>query len=117
MRRILDGTVMPARTRAVSDYAELSRRIQAEGLLRRRYAYYWCRIGVRVGSFAAVWVGFWLIGNSWFQLVLAGVLAVIVTQFGFLGHDGAHRQIFASPHGDRWEARLRAVCLRAAGQR
>jgi fatty acid desaturase len=94
------------RSRAVSDYAELSRRIQAAGLLQRRYAYYWVRIASLVGAFAAIWVGFALLGNSWYQLVLAGLLALVVTQFGFLGHDGAHRQIFASHHWNEWVARI-----------
>jgi hypothetical protein len=32
-------------------------------------------------------VGFILIGDSWWQLVNAGVLAVLMTQIAFLGHD------------------------------
>jgi fatty acid desaturase len=98
--------LLSARTRSVTDYAELSRRIQAEGLLRRRYAYYWCRIVGLVSVFAAIWVAFAFVGNSWFQLVLAGLLAAVVTQFGFLGHDGAHRQIFASHGWNEWVARI-----------
>src|SRR3954469_3620420 len=100
------ATVLSPRTRAVSDYAELSRRIQAAGLLQRRHAYYWVRITSLIGAFAAIWVGFALLGNSWFQLVLAGLLAAVVTQFGFLGHDGAHRQIFASHAWNEWVARV-----------
>ena len=99
------GLISP-RVHAVSDYAELSKRIQAAGLLRRRYAYYWIRITALVATFIGVWVAFGLLGNSWFQLILAGILAVVVTQFGFLGHDGAHRQIFASHRWNEWVARV-----------
>jgi fatty acid desaturase len=96
----------PARIRQVSAYADLSRRIQAEGLLRRRYGYYWCYIMAVVGAFAAIWVAFVVLGDSWFQLGLAAALAVVLTQFGFLGHDAAHRQIFASSRWNEWAARI-----------
>jgi fatty acid desaturase len=97
---------LSARARAVTDFAELSQQIQAAGLLKRRYAYYWCRIVGLVSVFAAIWVVFAFLGNSWFQLILAGLLALVVTQFGFLGHDGAHRQIFASHQWNEWVARI-----------
>jgi fatty acid desaturase len=38
-----------------------------------------------------------VIGDSWWQLLVAGFFAVISTQLGFLGHDAGHRQIFRSP--------------------
>jgi fatty acid desaturase len=98
----------PARPRNlyVSAYAELSRRVQAEGMLRRRYGYYWTCIVLAVGAFAAIWAGVVLVGNSWFQLLLAAALAVVSAQFGFLGHDAAHRQIFSSPRWNEWCARV-----------
>ena len=40
--------------------------------------------------------GFLLLGDSWFQLIIAGVLGVIFTQFAFLGHEASHRQVFES---------------------
>lgn len=46
------------------------------------------------------------LGNSWFVLVCAGVLGVVIAQFGFLGHDGAHRQIFKSASWNDWTSRL-----------
>ena len=96
------------RVRQVTDYAELSRRIQGAELLKRRYAYYWTRIIGLSAAFVAIWVAFGLLGNSWFQLILAALLAVVVTQIGFLGHDGAHRQIFASARWNEWTARVLA---------
>ncbi|WP_166352307.1 fatty acid desaturase family protein [Phytoactinopolyspora limicola] len=94
------------RERYISKFAELSHEIKASDLLKRRYGYYWTMIVLMTLAFAGVWVGFALLGNSWFQLILAAVLAVVLTQFGFLGHDGAHRQIFASHRWNEWSARV-----------
>jgi fatty acid desaturase len=96
------------RDRQISIYTDLARLIQERGLLRRRYAYYWTRMTLAVVAFAAVWVGVVLLGNSWFQLLLAAALALVVTQFGFLGHDGAHRQMFRSAQWNDWTSRILA---------
>ena len=74
----------------------------------RRHAYYWSRMAMTVSAFALVWVGVVMLGNSWFQIVLAVLLGVIVTQFGFLGHDAAHQQMFRSPVWNEWTSRLLA---------
>ena len=37
-----------------------------------------------------------MVGNSWWQLVVAAFLAVVFTQIGFLGHDAGHRQVFGT---------------------
>ena len=81
---------------ARSLYTDLATEIRDSGLLGRRYAYYWTRITVTVGAFAGLWVGFFLLGDSWLQLLLAGAMGVVMTQFGFLAHDAAHRQMFRS---------------------
>jgi fatty acid desaturase len=81
-------------TRRGSDYAALMREVRAAGLLERRRAYYWARIAIVGGAFAAGWVGFALLGDSWWQLLVAVFLAVVFGQLGFLGHDAGHRQIF-----------------------
>jgi hypothetical protein len=70
-----------------SDYAELSRRVRAAGLLDRRPAYYRARIALSNGLFAVGWTVFALHGRSWWQLMIAAFLAVTSAQVGFLGHD------------------------------
>ena len=46
--------------------------------------------------------GIILLGDSWLQLLMAGALGVIFTQFAFLGHEASHRQILDSgPANDR----------------
>jgi fatty acid desaturase len=94
--------------RFVSTYTELAVEVRASGLLNRRYGFYWSRIIGTVAAFFAVWVGALLLGDSWWQLALAAALAVVSTQFGFLGHDGAHRQMFDSAKWNEWTARILA---------
>jgi fatty acid desaturase len=79
-----------------SDYAQLSRRIRTTGLLRRRPGYYSVKISVNLVLLAAGWAVFFLLGPSWWQLLVAVFLAVMFTQTGFIGHDAGHRQISGS---------------------
>jgi fatty acid desaturase len=83
-------------TRKGSDYAELSRRVRAAGLLRRRNGYYSIKIGVNLVLLAGGWAVFFLLGRSWWQLLVAVFLAVMFTQSGFIGHDAGHHQISRS---------------------
>jgi fatty acid desaturase len=97
----MSATTSPARppaTQRGSDFAELSRWVRSAGLLRRRYGYYALRIAVNVLLLAAGVVAFVWLGDSWWQLLTAVFFAVVFTQFGFMGHDAGHRQIF----GSRW---------------
>ena len=86
----------PAAPRRGSEYAELSRQIKQAGLLDRRSGYYVWKIAATATPLVAGWVIFVLVGNSWWQLAVAALQAVIFTQVGFLGHDAGHRQIFGS---------------------
>jgi len=79
-----------------SDYAELMRRIKGAGLLDRRLGYYLTKIIATGGLLVGGWVVFVLLGDSWWQLLVAGFLAFVFTQLGFIGHDAGHRQVFRS---------------------
>jgi fatty acid desaturase len=79
-----------------SDYAQLSRHIRRTGLLRRRPGYYSVKIGANLVLLAAGWAVFFLLGRTWWQLLVAVFLAVMFTQTGFIGHDAGHRQISGS---------------------
>jgi fatty acid desaturase len=85
-------TLSPPR-RGPSDYAELSARVRAAGLLERRPGYYVAKFAVTLAAFGAGWTAFVLIGASWWQLVTAAVLGVLSTQVAFLGHDVGHKQV------------------------
>src|SRR4051812_9602391 len=77
-----------------SDFARLSQRISAAGLMVRRPGYYTARFAVVGGLFAAGWVAFALLGNSWWQLAVAAFQAVMFAQIALLSHDLAHKQVF-----------------------
>jgi fatty acid desaturase len=95
-----------ARDRSVSVYAELSQQVRDAGLLNRRRGYYVTAITLSVAAFAGIWVAVALVGDSWWQLGLAALLGMVCTQFGFLGHDTAHRQAFGSHGVNAWAARV-----------
>ncbi len=86
-------TLAPASPRG-SDYAALSRQVRQAGLLDRRLRYYALKITLTAAALVLGWAVFAVIGNSWWQLPDAVFLAAVFAQFGFLGHDVGHGQIF-----------------------
>lgn len=91
-----------ARRPVTSTYNELLARVRGEGLLERRRGFYIAMFtALTIGLLGAA-TGFVLLGDSWFQLLIAAALGLIFTQFAFLGHEASHRQVFASgPTNDR----------------
>jgi fatty acid desaturase len=77
-------------------YAELFQEVRTAGLMDRRRALYLVKIGLTALVFGALAVAFVLIGDSWWNLVTAAAFAVVFVQFGFIGHDAGHLQIFSS---------------------
>jgi fatty acid desaturase len=106
-----DPSASSSRDRAVSSFTALTRTIHEMGLMRRRYGYYWAKLIGAVLILIAWVVGFTLIGDSWWQLVNAGVLAVVMAQLAFLGHDAAHRQMFRSGRWNDWVSLIIANLL------
>lgn len=92
--------------RQVSQFRELTDRITAAGLMRRRYGFYWSAFGAAAAALAGVWTGVVLLDDSWWQLILAAALGVIFAQLAFLGHEACHRQIFRSPRWNEWTGRV-----------
>lgn len=86
---------------APTDFATLSMRVRAAGLLDRRLGRYSVVIVLTLGAFAAGWAAFFALGASWATLGVAALLGILSTQLGFLGHDAGHRQIFASRRANR----------------
>lgn len=97
----------PARA-VTRDYSVLAKVVRESGLLRRRYGYYWTRLIGTVVAFGLVWTAVVLVGDSWWQLLLAAALAVVLAQLAFLGHDSSHRQIFRSRAWNDWTGRILA---------
>ncbi|MGW2545428.1 fatty acid desaturase family protein [Kitasatospora sp. NPDC001574] len=94
-----------------SDFAQLTRRIAAEGLLDRRPVYYTVRIGVVLAAFAGSWWALFALGDTWLQLGLAAVMSVVFAQLGLLSHDLAHRQVFNQRLHSEFGGRIAANLL------
>ncbi|NEW56931.1 acyl-CoA desaturase [Nocardia cyriacigeorgica] len=84
----------PRSSRRGGDYAPLLRRISEAGLLDRRPAYYAVRLSLVGSAFVAGWVAFVLVGDSWWTLMVAALMAVTFAQVALVMHDVAHRQVF-----------------------
>jgi len=90
----------------VSSYAALLAQVRAAGLLERRLGWYLRHVVVLTLVLAGLVTAFVGLGDSWWQLAVAAGVGLLVAQLGFLGHDAAHRQVFASSR-----ANLRASLL------
>jgi fatty acid desaturase len=113
LNRPASATVPASATndRAGSSFTALTRRVHELDLMRRWYGYYWTKLVGAVIILAAWVLAFIWIGDSWWQLVTAGVLAIIMAQLAFLGHDAAHRQIFKSGRWNDWTSLIIANLL------
>jgi fatty acid desaturase len=94
--RSSDELANPSPVQRGSDYAALSRQVKQAGLLERHPKYYLLRIVMTAAALAGGWAALVLVGNSWWQLLVAVFMAGVFTQMGFLGHDAGHSQIFRS---------------------
>jgi fatty acid desaturase len=83
-------------------YTAVSHVVKETRLLdRTRWFYVALFSGLMLALGGAV-TGFILLGDSWFQLLIAAAFGIIFTQFAFLAHEASHRQVFASgPANDR----------------
>jgi fatty acid desaturase len=91
-----------------SEFAELLARVKSEGLLSRSRTYYITLIVILSLSLLATLTGMYFLGNTWAQLALAPAMAVIMTQFSFVTHEAAHRQVFSSGQANDTTARILA---------
>lgn len=80
----------------VSEFAALMHTVRDAGLLRRSRVFYFVNFGVITLALIGAWVGFAFLHNTWYSLLIAAALGLIFTQYAFLGHEAAHRQIFES---------------------
>lgn len=86
---------VPAHTqRSATEFAELLHGVRTAGLLQRRPGYYTLKIGTTLAVLAATWAVFGYLGDTWWQLATAAVLAAVCTHVAFIGHDAGHKQIF-----------------------
>lgn len=103
-------TTIPARraprNRSTRDFFELSERVKAAGLMRRRIGWYAARTALVATGLGLAGVALLTLGRSPWQLAVAAACGVLLTQAAFLGHDAAHQQIFASARKNEWFSRI-----------
>ena len=88
--------------RRTNSFTELARQVRDAGLNGRKPTFYIVLFAGLVVALAGAVSGMVLLGDSWFQLLIAATLGILFTQFAFLGHEASHRQVFASgPANDR----------------
>ena len=85
-----------ARNEGSKEYLQLRRLVAEEGLLDRQYLYYAVKIPLHLAMLAAGIAVIIVFDQLWVQMLNAIFLAVVFAQFGFIGHDSGHRQIFRS---------------------
>lgn len=90
------GTTSGSTFKPISTYNALLAQVREAGLLQRRPGFYITVCVVLTLCLGAAVTGSLLLGPSWFQLLIAAGMGVILTQYGFLAHETAHRQVFVS---------------------
>ncbi|MFC8708731.1 fatty acid desaturase family protein [Streptomyces sp. NPDC057197] len=91
---VADGTQERAGGSAAgSEFAPLLRTVKDRGLLGRRHGWYARVIAGNALALAAVVAGLFLVGDSWWALLLAVPFAVLFARTAFIGHDAGHAQI------------------------
>jgi len=91
-----------------TEYSSLLHTVRNLGLLKRRTGFYWMVFSILVLATGGAVTGFILLGDSWYQLLIAGALGIILTQFAFLAHEAAHRQVFESGKANDTAGRILA---------
>ena len=79
-----------------TEYSALVHTVRNLGLLQRRTGFYWMVFAILVLATGGAVTGFVLLGHTWYQLLIAGALGIILTQFAFLAHEASHRAVFES---------------------
>lgn len=87
------------------------RTVRDGGLLRRRVGFYYAVFAGLAVALGGVITGMVLLGDSWFQLLMAGALGIVLTQIAFVTHEASHRQIFASGKVNDWVGRILATAV------
>lgn len=77
-----------------SDFTELAKKIREAGLLRKDVRFYIRKFTQIAFITIFLWVGVFLLANTAYALILAPFIGIMTAQFGFLAHEGAHKQIF-----------------------
>ncbi|RBM16653.1 acyl-CoA desaturase [Streptomyces sp. PT12] len=89
------------RDKPLDEFSPLLREIKGQSLLHRRFGWYTAGIALNSVVLAALVVGILLVGDSWWNLLLAVPLALFSTRTAFFGHDAGHSQIASTRRTNR----------------
>ena len=92
----------------LSEFSALLHTVRDAGLLRRSKRFYGMTFGVITTAMVATWFGFALLHDTWYLLLIAGVLGVLFTQYAFITHELSHRQVFESGKLNDFSGRIMA---------
>lgn len=91
-----------ARRSSSSEYVQLKQIVKQQGLLDQQLAYYTCKALFTLGLLVIALAFLFIVDNFWLQLLDALYLGFVSMQFGLLGHDIGHLQVFRN----RWKSRI-----------
>ncbi len=101
----------PDRPSYTTAYAALLETVKEAGLLKRHVPFYSLLFAGLTIALAGLTAGFLLLGSSWFQLLIAGALGIVLTQFAFIAHEASHRQVLTSGRANDGVGRALAVVV------
>jgi fatty acid desaturase len=92
----------------ISEFSALMHTVRDAGLLRRRRRFYILTFSVITLAMVGAWVGFALLQETWYTLIIAAALGILFTQYAFLAHEASHRQVFESGRANDYSGRMLA---------
>ncbi|WP_404290568.1 fatty acid desaturase family protein [Glutamicibacter arilaitensis] len=99
---VMESTAPSVKPGDPKSFFHVKKLVADAGLVQRRPGHYLGVATVLTVLLGGTIAGFILLGDSWFQLLMAGALGLLLTQFAFLAHEAAHRQILSSgKHNDK----------------
>lgn len=99
------------RPNPTTEYSALLHTVRDAGLLRRRTGFYVLVFGIILLAIGGEITGFILLQHTWYELLIAAGMGLILTQLAFLAHESAHRQVFESGKANDWAGRTIANLL------
>jgi fatty acid desaturase len=92
----------------LSEFSALLHTIREAGLLRRRRSFYVITFAAITVAMAAAWFGLVMLQDTWYTLLIAASLGILFTQYAFITHELAHRQVFESGKLNEFSGRIMA---------
>lgn len=96
----LPSAIAPPPSRKPTDesgrFNELSRQIKHDGLLDDCTGWYVRKVLINLGLLAGGLVALLLLGDSWWQLLVACWFGIVAVQFAFMFHESGHNAMFRS---------------------